>query len=236
MDNYPREPRREVNAAVGLNAFLTRMYGLMALAVIVSAVSAFILAGPMRAATIGFASAHTGLVWVLLLLPIALSMGISFSATRNPVGAFVMLMVISVIYGFEFSLISMAYTGASVASAFLSSSAVFITMALIGTFTKRDLTRIGNQAFAALIALMIAYLINMFLRSTAIAYVFSFIAVIIFVALTAWDAQKMKTIYLNYVEQTSIGGLAILGALQLYLDFINLFISFLQIFGMSDRR
>lgn len=236
MDNYPREPRREVNAAVGLNAFLTRMYGFMAVAVIVSAVTAYILSGPLKMATINFVGAHTGIVWLLLLLPIALSMGISFSATRNPVGAFVMLMVTAVIYGFEFSLLAMAYTGASVASAFLSSSAVFIVMALIGTFTKRDLSRIGSQAFAALIALMIAYLINMFLQSSAIAYVFSFIAIIIFVALTAWDAQKMKRIYLNYGEQTSMGGLAVMGALQLYLDFINLFISFLQIFGMSDNR
>ena len=90
---------------------------------------------------------------------------------------------------------------------------------------------------AALIALILASLINMFLHSPAITYIFSYIAVIIFVVLTAYDAQKMKNIYLNYQDQVSVTGLAIMGALQLYLDFINLFIQLLQIFGMgSDRR
>lgn len=236
MDNFSGEPRREVNVRAGLNAFLGRMYGYMSLSVLVSAFVAYLTMVPFRAAVMGFTAAHTGMVWLILLLPIALSMGISFSATRNPVGSFVMLMVVAIIYGFEFSLISMAYTTANIAAAFLSSSAVFITMALMGTFTRRDLSRAGSHAFAALIALMIAYIINMFLRSAAITYVFSFVAVIIFTVLTAWDAQKMKAIYVNYGSETSIGVLAVLGALQLYLDFINLFISFLQIFGMSDRN
>lgn len=85
--------------------------------------------------------------------------------------------------------------------------------------------------------MILASLINMFLNSPAITYIFSYIAVIIFVVLTAYDAQKMKNIYLNYQDQVSVTGLAIMGALQLYLDFINLFIQLLQIFGMgSDRR
>ena len=97
--------------------------------------------------------------------------------------------------------------------------------------------RFGAHATAALIALILASLINMFLNSPAITYIFSYIAVIIFVVLTAYDAQKMKNIYLNYQDQVSVTGLAIMGALQLYLDFINLFIQLLQIFGMgSDRR
>ena len=88
-----------------------------------------------------------------------------------------------------------------------------------------------------MIALILASLINMFLNSPAITYIFSYIAVIIFVILTAYDAQKMKNIYLNYQDQVSVTGLAIMGALQLYLDFINLFIQLLQIFGVgSDRR
>ena len=235
VDNFSREPRQEVNTA-GLNSFLTRMYGLMFVAVIVSALVAYLTMVPFRAASLAFATQHSGMIWLILLLPIALSMGISFSATRNPAGSFIMLMVISVIYGFEFSLISMAYTTANIAAAFLSSSVVFITMAIYGTVTKRDLSRAGSHAFAALIALIIASLINMFLRSAAITYVFSYIAVIIFVVLTGWDAQKMKSIYMNYGGQVSVSGLAILGALQLYLDFINLFLSLLQIFGMSDRN
>ena len=146
-----------------------------------------------------------------------------------------MLMVTAVIYGFVFSLIAGAYTGANIAAAFLSSAAIFVYLAIYGTVTKRDLSRAGSQASAALIALIIAWIINMFLQSPAITYIFSFIAVIIFVVLTAWDAQKMKNLYLQYGNQTSVSGLAVVGALQLYLDFINLFIQLLQIFGMSNR-
>lgn len=237
MDNFSRnDQRRVVTDSAGLNQFLTRMYGNMALAVLVSAFSAYLTMNTFRVQVFGYFAAHPAMVWIVLLLPIALSMGIGFSATRNPVGAFVMLMLISIIYGVEFALIAGVYTGASIASAFVSSATIFIVMAVFGTVTKRDLSRAGSQATAALIALMIAYLINMFLQSPAIAYIFSFIAVIIFTVLTGWDAQKMKQIYVNNSGQVSVSGLAVLGALQLYLDFVNLFISLLQIFGMSERN
>lgn len=237
MNNFSQEPERRVVAdASGLNSFLSRMYGNMTLAVLVSAFTAYLTMNPFRAAVFGFFGAHPGMVWLILLLPIALSMGISFSATRNPVGSFIMLMLVAVIYGVEFAIIAGVYSGASIASAFVSSAAVFVTMAAYGTFTKRDLSKFGAHASAALIALIIAYFINMFLKSPAIAYIFSFIAVIIFTVLTAWDAQKMKQIYINYGGEVSANGLAVMGALQLYLDFVNLFISLLQIFGVSNRE
>ena len=146
-----------------------------------------------------------------------------------------MLMLVAIIYGVEFALIAGAFTAANITAAFISSAAVFATMALYGTVTKRDLSKFGAHAMAALVALIIASIINIFLESPAITYIFSYIAVIIFVVLTAWVAQKMKQIYLYYSYENSVMGLAIVGALQLYLDFVNLFISFLQIFGMSDR-
>lgn len=238
MNNFfSQEPqRREVNTdAIGLNRFLTRMYGNMALAVLVSALTAYLSMTTFRAVVFSFFAAHIGMVWLVLLLPIALSMGIGFSTQRNPVGSFIMLMATAVIYGFVFALIAGAYTGANIAAAFLSSAVIFVYLAIYGTVTKRDLSRAGSQASAALIALIIAMVINIFLQSPAITYIFSFIAVIIFVVLTAWDAQKMKNIYLQYGDQVSASGLAVMGALQLYLDFINLFIQLLQIFGMSSR-
>ena len=232
MNNFSEQPeRRIVTDSAGLNRFLTRMYGNMVVAILVSAFSAYLTMNTFRREVFGYFGAHPAMIWLILLLPIALSMGISFSATRNPVGAFV-----SIIYGVEFALIAGVYTGASIASAFVSSSVIFIVMAIYGTVTKRDLTKFGSHAMAALIALIIAYIINMFLQSPAIAYIFSFIAVIIFTVLTGWDAQKMKQIYVNHGDQVSVTGLAVLGALQLYLDFVNLFISLLQIFGMSDRN
>lgn len=236
MDNFPNDSGRRVVAdQAGLNSFLTKMYGNMTLAVLVSALSAYLTMNVFATQVLGYFQQHQGMVWLILLLPIALSMGISFSATRNPVGGFIMLMLVAIIYGVEFALIAGAFTAANITAAFISSAAVFATMALYGTVTKRDLSKFGAHAMAALVALIIASIINIFLKSSAITYIFSYIAVIIFVVLTAWDAQKMKQIYLNYSSENSVMGLAIVGALQLYLDFVNLFISFLQIFGMSDR-
>lgn len=236
MDNFPNDSGRRVVAdQAGLNSFLTKMYGNMTLAVLVSALSAYLTMNVFATQVLGYFQQHQGMVWLILLLPIALSMGISFSATRNPVGGFIMLMLVAIIYGVEFALIAGAFTAANITAAFISSAAVFATMALYGTVTKRDLSKFGAHAMAALVALIIASIINIFLKSPAITYIFSYIAVIIFVVLTAWDAQKMKQVYLNYSNENSVMGLAIVGALQLYLDFVNLFISFLQIFGMSDR-
>lgn len=237
MDNFPNDSgRRVVTDQAGLNSFLTKMYGNMTLAVLVSALSAWLTLNVFASQVLGYFQQHQGMVWLILLLPIALTMGISFSATRNPVGGFIMLMLVAIIYGVEFALIAGAFTTANITAAFVSSSAVFATMAVYGSITKRDLSRFGSHALAALVALIIASLINIFLHSAAITYIFSYIAVIIFVVLTAWDAQKMKQIYMNYSTENSVMGLAIVGALQLYLDFVNLFISFLQIFGMSDRN
>lgn len=237
MDNMnPQTGRRQVVDQIGLNSFLTKMYGNMALAVLVSALSSYLTLTTFRTAVMGYFVAHPGTVWLLLLLPIALSMGISFSATRNPVGGFIMLMVMAVIYGVEFALIAGIYTAANITTAFISAASVFIVLAIYGTVTKRSLDKAGSHAMAALIALIIASLVNLFLKSAVISYVFSYIAVIIFVVLTAWDAQKMKQLYIEYGNQVSVTGLAITGALQLYLDFINLFLQLLNIIQMGSNR
>lgn len=109
-------------------------------------------------------------------------------------------------------------------------------MAILGTITKKDLSRIWSYASAALIGLIVAMLANLFLHNPIIDYVFSIIAVIIFTILTAWDAQRMKDIYLQYGDDLSTNGLAVLGALQLYLDFVNLFLQFLDIFGANEDK
>ena len=237
MDNMNQQTgRRQVVDQIGLNSFLTKMYGNMALAVLVSALSSYLTLTTFRTAVMGYFVAHPGTVWLLLLLPIALSMGMSFSATRNPVGGFIMLMVMAVIYGVEFALIAGIYTAANITTAFISAASVFIVLAIYGTVTKRSLDKAGSHAMAALIALIIASLVNLFLKSAVISYVFSYIAVIIFVVLTAWDAQKMKQLYIEYGNQVSVTGLAITGALQLYLDFINLFLQLLNILQMGSNR
>jgi FtsH-binding integral membrane protein len=231
--NFSSPERRQVHDVSEVNGFLSKMYGYMGLAVLVSAITAFLTMTVFRAAVMQMPSA---LMWIILIVPLGLSMGISFRATRNPVASFVMLMILAVIYGFEFALLAGFYTGAQISTAFLSSAAVFGAMAIFGTFTKRDLNNLGSYMGAALIGLLVAMIVNIFLRNSVASFVFSIIGVIIFTGLTAYDAQKMKSIYNNYGSQVPTNGLAVLGALQLYLDFINIFLFLLQIFGMGNDR
>lgn len=231
--NFSSPERRQVHDVSEVNGFLSKMYGYMGLAVLVSAITAFLTMTVFRAAVMQM---PTALMWIILIIPFGLSIGISFKATRNPTAGFVMLMILAIIYGFEFALLAGFYTGAQIGTAFLSSAAVFGSMAIFGTFTKRDLNNVGSYMGAALIGLLIAMLVNMFLRNSVATFVFSIIGVVIFTGLTAYDAQKMKSIYNNYGSQVSTNGLAVLGALQLYLDFINIFLFLLQIFGMGNDR
>ena len=231
--NFSSPERRQVHDVSEVNGFLSKMYSYMGLAVLVSAITAFLTMTVFRAAVMQM---PTALMWIILIVPLGLSMGISFRATRNPVADFVMLMILAVIYGFEFALLAGFYTGAQISTAFLSSAAVFGAMAIFGTFTKRDLNNLGSYMGAALIGLLVAMIVNIFLRNSVASFVFSIIGVIIFTGLTAYDAQKMKSIYNNYGSQVPTNGLAVLGALQLYLDFINIFLFLLQIFGMGNDR
>lgn len=231
--NFSSPERRQVHDVSEVNGFLSKMYSYMGLAVLVSAITAFLTMTVFRAAVMQM---PTALMWIILIVPLGLSMGISFRATRNPVAGFVMLMILAVIYGFEFALLAGFYTGAQISTAFLSSATVFGAMAIFGTFTKRDLNNLGSYMGAALIGLLVAMIVNIFLRNSVASFVFSIIGVIIFTGLTAYDAQKMKSIYNNYGSQVPTNGLAVLGALQLYLDFINILLFLLQIFGMGNDR
>ena len=233
MNNYDtNSDRRQIHTISETNTFLTKMYGLMGGAVLISALAAYLTMTVFRSAVMNMPVA---MMWLILFVPFGLSMGISFKADRSPIASLVMLTILSAIYGFEFALIAGFYTGTQITSAFVSAAAVFIAMALFGTFTKRDLSNWNSYLSAALLGFVVAWVVNMFLRSPAVTYVFSFIGVILFTGLVASDANRMKAIYSNYGDQVSTNGLAVLGALQLYLDFINIFMFLLEIFGGSGN-
>ncbi|EFU78169.1 Bax inhibitor-1 family protein [Lactobacillus iners] len=236
MNNFENifQTRRSIVDNVALNRFLTKMYSIVALAILVSAATAYTVLHFFANQFFNALSQNHALSFVLLILPFALIIGTSFS--KNPILSFVLLMLTAMVYGLTFSIICLAFTQTSITAAFLSSSAVFITMAFIGTTTKKDLSNLGSYASAALIGLIVATIINMFLRNPMVTYIFSYISVVIFTILTAWDAQKMKNIFIQNHDEIATTSLAIIGALTLYLDFINLFIQFLQIFGFSDNR
>lgn len=233
MNNYDEQPRRVINADVGLNKFLTKMYGWMAVAVLLSAFAAFYVS-----TTPALLSLFTGSYRLVpIIVWFAFPFLVSGQAMKRPSVSLVLLMVYGFLTGGIMSMYALVYTGTTMVSAFVSSASIFIAMAVYGVATKRDLSRVGAQATSALIALIVAFLINIFLRSSLIAFVFSIIGVVIFTALTASDSQKMKRLYLQSDGgATTTTGLAIIGAMQLYLDFVNLFILLLQIFGGMGNR
>lgn len=206
MDRFPSD-RRPVADISGLNRFLTKMYGLMTFAVLISALTAWLVANVFANQFTAFLTNNRWGIWLIILLPIFLTFGIIFNATRSPGVSFVLLIITAVIYGITFAFIAGAYTGADIATAFVSSAGIFLTMALIGTFSHRAFSRLGSYATAALVGLIIAMLVNLFLHSPAVNYVLSVIAVIIFTILTAWDAQRMKSIYTGYGDELSVNGL-----------------------------
>lgn len=221
----------------GLNSFMAKMYSFMAGAVAISAVTAYLISNVYQVQALTFFANNRWAVWGILILQVVLVMSMSFKADRSPAMSLTGLGLYSVLEGLFFGLIVQVYSSQDVTMAFVSATVMFIVLALMGTNTKKDLSGIGRQAMAALIALIIVMIINIFLKSSIITLAFSFIGVIIFAALIAWDSQRFRQMYIQYGNQINTTNLAIMGALQLYLDFVNLFIQLLNIFtGLGGNK
>lgn len=176
------------------------------------------------------------LFWGMIIAELALVIGVSAAINRlSLTTATLMFILYSVINGALFSSIFLIYTASSIATVFFITAGTFGAMALVGYTTKTDLTSVGKYLFMALIGLIIATIVNVFIKSEGFTYILSYIGVLIFVGLTAYDSQKIK----HMLEQAPDAGegaqkIALLGALTLYLDFINLFLYLLRIFGKRD--
>jgi FtsH-binding integral membrane protein len=183
-----------------------------------------------------FLANNTSLIWVVLIAQIALVIWLSARFTRMSMTTATLLFILySAMMGVTMSTIFMVYTMSSIASVFFITAGMFLVMSLLGYFTRMDLTRLGSVLFMALIGVIIASLVNIFLKSEMLYWVVSYVAVVVFVGLTAYDTQKIKQMLVEYGEADEMGyKLALFGALTLYLDFINLFLYLLRIFG--DRR
>lgn len=174
--------------------------------------------------------------WVVMLAPIGFVMLMSFGFARLSATAITALFLLySIINGISFSFILMVYTPASILACFLSAAALFGIMAVMGYTTKKDLTSFGRIMMIGLIGILVAMLINFFLKSNTMSYIVSIIGVMVFVGLTAYDVQKLKRIGAGIEYEgtaaTGVRKLAIIGALTLYLDFINIFLFLLRLFG-----
>jgi FtsH-binding integral membrane protein len=219
-------------AEVQQRSIISQAYLWMAVGLaITGGVAAFTASSPtMRTLVFG----NVLIFWGLLLVEIILVIVLAAAITRLPVGvALTVFVVYAALNGLTLSGIFLAYTSASLASTFFITAGTFAVMAIYGYTTKRDLTRLGNLLFMALIGLILASLVNLFLHLAAIYWITTFLGVLIFVGLIAYDTQKLKRLGSAYGGD-SASRLAILGALSLYLDFINLFLFLLRIFGRQN--
>lgn len=173
--------------------------------------------------------AMLGLVIAEFAIVIGLSAGIKRLSTASATALFILFAVIN---GLSLFPIFYIYTGASIAKTFFITAGTFGAMSIYGYCTNRDLSRWGSILFMALIGLIIASLVNIFLHSDQLGWIISIVGVLVFVGLTAWDTQKIKEMALTAPGDT-VGRLAVLGALTLYLDFINMFLYLLRFFGNS---
>jgi len=215
-----------------VRAFMKSVYGWMFGGLLTTAfASAWVVFSPaMQQLIFG----NRFLVWVLFGAEMLLVLGISAGLRRfSPAAAASMFLVFSLLNGLSLSGIFFVYTQASIINAFLSAAGMFAAMSIYGAVTKRDLGAMGSFLMMGLIGIIVASVVNFFLHSGALGFVISIVGVIIFVGLTAWDTQKLKSFALAGAGDMQ-ESLAISGALMLYLDFINLFIFLLRIFG--DRR
>lgn len=236
---------RAVAYDAGLRAHMIRVYNYMASAVALTGVVAYLtfqmVGGNSISVVGGKISGLTPLgqflfggpfMWVLMLAPLAMVLVLSFGIQRLSAGTAALLFyVYAGILGVSLATIFIVYTANSIANVFFISAAAFGALSLYGYTTKRDLSPIGSFLIMGLFGVIIASLVNIWLKSDAMSFIISIVGVLVFAGLTAWDTQKIKEMYSASDDAQSSGRKAVMGALSLYLDFINLFLMLLRLFG-----
>ena len=216
----------------GLRSYMNQVYGLMSLGLLITSIVSFVASHNMQLMQSIWT---TNLKWVVVLSPLAIAFFLRPAINRLSIqGAIGVFVLFATAMGLSLSSIFLIYTSASIFSTFLISAIMFGSASLYGYVTKRDLTTMGHYLGMALFGVIIAMVINMFLHSSGLQYIISFIAIILFTGLTAYDTQQIKDAYYLASDQSSVKKLALMGAITLYIDMVNLFIYLLQFLG--ERR
>ena len=216
----------------GLRSHMLRVYNYMASGVLLSGIVAFLVASSPAAVQLLFG---TPLKWLVMLSPLAFVMVLSFGIHRLSFGAAQALYwVFCAVMGASLATILLVFTGASVARVFFITAGTFAAMSLYGYTTKADLSKFGTFLMMGLIGIVIASLVNIFIGSSAVQFAISVIGVLVFVGLTAWDTQRIKEEYFLLGSSGEASKAALMGALSLYLNFINLFTMLMNLFGSRD--
>jgi len=232
--SVPNTNVRETAMAAAFPALMRKVYVWMTLALAISGLAAYYVATTPSLVHTIFSSQM--IFWGIAIAEIALVIGLSAAINKMsfPVAA-TLFAVYAILNGVLLSSIFLAYSASSITTTFFVTAGTFAAMAVIGSITKTDLTKLGSILLMALIGIIIASIVNIFLKNTMMDLIISAIGVLVFVGLTAYDAQKIKNLFLEYGHEVNdtTQKIALLGALSLYLDFINLFLYLLRFLGRS---
>jgi FtsH-binding integral membrane protein len=217
----------------GLRAHMLRVYNYMASGVLLSGIVAYAVANTPSVASAIFG---TPLVWVVMLAPLAFILVLSFGIHKLSFAtAQALYWAFAAVMGASMASILLVFTGASVARVFFITAAMFAGTSLYGYTTKADLSRFGTFLFMGLIGIVIAGLVNIFVASSALQFAISVIGVLVFVGLTAYDTQRIKEEYYEGHDHETTSKMALMGALSLYLNFVNLFTMLMNLFGQREE-
>ena len=223
----------EQSEITALNRFFAKIYGYVAVGVGLSALVAYLSLTVFFEATLNLVMGGRFVIWGIMIVEIALVLFASTAAAKNSPMALPLFIAYSALNGFTISIVLWAYTGETVLLSFVTAVGMFAVMAIIGATTKKNLSAMGQALIAALIGVIIASVVNMFLQSSGMSYIISLISVVIFAGLIAYDNQRIRYVF----EETGGNvqeGWAISLALQLYLDFVNLFLNLLRVLGRRN--
>ena len=239
-----KETARQSTAVTdeGFRAYMLKVYNYMATGILMTGIIALITfkmsvvtdsSGSIVGLTqVGNAIYMSGLKWLVMLAPLGIVFYMSFGINKmSAAKAQTTFWIFAALMGLSLSSILLIYTGMSITRVFFICSATFGAMSIYGYTTKRDLTKLGSFLMMGLIGIIIASIVNIFMKSSMMYFVISILGVLIFVGLTAYDTQKIKNMYAASDTGELMGKKAVMGALTLYLDFINLFIMLLRLFG-----
>jgi len=231
-NNYgPRTYEEQYDAIKGMNAYITKVFGWMFIGLILTTLVGLAIASNL---SLVYTIVTTPVLFYgLMIAELAVVIILSARITRlSYMGAVSLFMVYAALNGVTFSLIFLAFTDASIISAFGTTAVTFGVMCAYGYFTRNDLTRFRSILFMGLIGVLVLSLVNIFLASSSIGWIISLVSLFVFLGLTAYDMQKLKAFYFSTEGNLALrNNLGIYGALQLYLDFINLFLTILRFMG-----
>ena len=225
--------RDSVAIDAGLRSYMLSVYNYMASGVLLTGIVALLFANS------GYAAAILGgpgiLKYVIMFAPLAFILVLSFGITRLSTGtAQLLFWAFATVMGLSMASIFLVFTGASIAQTFFATAAAFAGLSLWGYTTKKDLSGFGTFLIMGVVGLLVAMIINLFMQSSTMSLVISFIGVLLFAGLTAYDTQRIKSLYFHVAGTDMMGKTVIMGALSLYLDFVNMFTFLLNFMGSRE--